>query len=275
MLYVNPARKRLVEKLKRMHPKLQLQDTRNQLASLRVIKQPEEVAVIQKAVNITAGTLTALSDAPGRYKHEFELEAAITSEFRRRGAAGHAYTPIVASGSHATTLHYVDNSDILQKDGLIVVDVGAEVENYAADITRTLCFGSPTARQQSVIDAVKDVQDHALSLLKPGASMRDYERNVVSVMGEALVRLGLITNPNDMAAIRHYYPHATSHFLGLDVHDVGDYSQELRAGMVLTCEPGIYIPEEGIGVRIEDDVLITDSGHTNLSADCSRECFRV
>jgi Xaa-Pro aminopeptidase len=138
------------------------------------------------------------------------------------------------------------------------------VENYAADITRTYALGVPSKRQQQVSEAVQDVQKFALKLLKPGTSLRDYEQKVEELMGEKLLELGLIKTA-EQRNIRRYYPHSTSHFLGLDVHDVGNYEQPLAAGMVLTVEPGIYIPEEKIGVRIEDDVLITKNGVEVLS----------
>jgi Xaa-Pro aminopeptidase len=154
-----------------------------------------------------------------------------------------------------------------------VVDVGAEVECYAADITRTLSLQPPSDRQQAVLDAVKDVQQAAAAFLQPGVDLKTYENYVATQMGRALVRLGLATNPDDRAALRRYYPHATSHFLGLDVHDVGDYSAPLEPGMVLTCEPGIYIPEEGIGVRLEDDLLVTKTGTQNLSGDCAYDAY--
>lgn len=265
-LYANPARRRLADKLRRTQHKLVLFDARHELSTLRSTKQQIEIALIEHAVNITKDTLaeviagTVLTDM----RYEFELEAAITQGFRRRGATGHAYNPIVASGKHATTLHYGENNGPIAQSEYIVVDVGAEVEHYAADVTRTLIQGSPSSRQQAVYDAVVRLQQQALELLRPGTLLRDYESVVEKLTGAELKQLGLISDIHDRKAIRHYYPHSTSHFLGLDVHDVGDYSQPLTANMVLTCEPGIYIPEEGIGVRIEDDILITDSGNRVL-----------
>ncbi len=274
-MYVNPARRRLVQQIRHHAKGVKLRDLRAEFASLRVRKQPEELNALQAAVDITCDTFAALRspNVLSTFQHEYELEAAITHEFRRKGAAGHAYSPIVASGKHATTLHYVTNEGELKPGELAVVDVGAEVEGYAADMTRTLSKKALTARQASVITAVTAVQDFALALLKPGTLLRDYERQVMLRMGKELKALGLITDSHDEAAIRYYYPHATSHFLGLDVHDVGTYNQPLEAGMVLTCEPGIYIPEESIGVRIEDNILITDGGHQNLSMRCAREAY--
>lgn len=268
--YANPAQRRCVQSLRRNHPTLKLHDVSSVLADMRMVKQPAEIRAIEAAVTITCDTLADIRRANhiAALGYEYELEASITHGFRSRGASGHAYTPIVASGHHATTLHYIANTGKLLRDELIVVDVGAEVEHYAADITRTLAIKAPSARQQAVVDEVSQIQTYACSLLKPGLLLRDYERQVNAQMGLALQRLGLIANPKDMAGIRKYYPHATSHFLGLDVHDAGHYDKPLAEGVVLTCEPGIYIPEEGIGVRLEDDILITKNGNRNLSGNC-------
>ncbi len=274
-MYTNPAAQRIVSSLRRGHPSIVIEDITTALSDLRVIKQPQELDAMRHAIDITTTTFDALRDSK-TLKHigtEFGVEAAFTNHFRSTGIANHAYQPIVASGSRATTLHYIENSQVIDPHDLTVIDIGAEVEHYAADITRTVSMSKPSARQQAVIDEVTGVQTRALALLKPGAMLRDYEETVVAYMGEALVRLKLIDNTKDIYQIRHYYPHATSHFLGLDVHDVGNYDAPLAENMVLTCEPGIYIPEEGIGVRIEDDILITSSGNSNLSDNCSHSAY--
>jgi len=270
-MHTLPYRRRLLTKLKRLQPALQTQDIRMDLAHLRMIKQPIELQALQRAIDITSETLIEITE-PSLLKtieHEYELEAAITYGFRRRGADGHAFEPIVGAGVDGTTLHHIHNDNPVRDGDLIVLDIGAGVEHYAADITRTVVRGRANDRQRAIFDAVASVQQYALSLLKPGTLLREYEHRVVDRVGKELVSLGLIASPSE-DAIRHYFPHATSHFLGLDTHDVGDYSQALRPGMVLTCEPGIYIPEEGIGVRLEDDVLITESGHTVMSDACPR-----
>lgn len=270
-VYSLPFRRRLLAKLRRLDPGLTIRDIRPELAGLRSIKQPEELQALQQAIDITTGTLQEITQAGilAKAEYEYELEAALTYGFRRRGADGHAFTPIVGAGAHSTTLHYLENSAPIRPTDLVVLDVGAEVEHYAADITRTVSQRPLTGRQADVFKAVLAVQDYALELLKPGVLPAEYERSVETFMGKQLQRLGLISQP-DRSAIRHYYPHATSHFLGLDTHDVGDYRQPWQPGMVITCEPGIYIPEEGIGVRIEDDVLITATGRQVLSAACPR-----
>lgn len=271
-MYANPARARLLKQLHKHVENLEVVDIRPEMARLRMIKQPEELLAIQAAIDITSETLDTLLTAAKlkRYGYEYELEADITRGFRFGGARGHAFEPIVAGGKRACTLHNVANTAKLISGELIVCDVGAEVSHYAADITRTIAKGKPNQRQQDVYQAVLESQAFALSLLKPGIRLQTYEHKVANFVGKQLKSLGLITSL-DHDSIRKYFPHATSHFMGLNVHDVGDYEQPLKNGVVITCEPGIYIPEEGIGVRLEDDVLITPNGNQVLSAGCRKE----
>jgi len=271
-IYTNPARERLIKSIKDTQPKLELLDLTHHLVVMRMTKQAPELIAIQQAIDITVDTLKAVTRPIQltKYAHEYELEAAITQGFRSRGAHGHAFEPVVASGHRACTLHNVANNGQLASDELVVLDVGAEVEHYAADITRTVALGNPSKRQQAVYAAVLEVQEYAKSLLKPGVFIREYEQQVEQFMGEKLRALGLIKNiAHD--EVRAYYPHATSHFMGLNVHDAGDYSLPLTPGMVLTVEPGIYIPAEGIGIRIEDDALVTTDGIDILSSRLPRE----
>lgn len=272
-MYTNPARGALVDRLKTYNETLDLLDLNQHLARLRMIKQPEELAAIQAAIDITTGSIKESSRLGKlkKYAYEYELEAELTRGFRRRGASGHAFEPIVASGQRACTLHNVANGGALSADELVLMDVGAEVEHYAADITRTVSLsGSPSRRQQAVHAAVIEVQDFALSLLKPGVMLRDYEQQIEHFMGEKLRELGLIKIISH-EEVRKFYPHATSHFLGLNVHDVGEYDRPLEAGVVMTVEPGIYIPAEGIGIRIEDDVYVTPKGPRVLSGKLSTD----
>lgn len=270
-LYTLPFRRRLIAKLRRTNKAVQLQDIRAHLATLRCRKQPSEIEALRRAIHITCDTLADITTSPDlqQAEYEYELEAAISYGFRKRGATRHAFSPIVGAGQHSTTLHHLSNQGLITSQDFIVLDVGAEVEHYAADITRTVCPSKLTPRQQAIFDAVIDTQDYALAQLKPGTDYMTYEHNVAKYLGKHLVHLGVIPVATD-AAIRQYYPQSTSHFLGLDTHDVGDYHAPLEQGMVLTCEPGIYIPEEGLGVRIEDDVLITEYGHEVLSQTCPR-----
>jgi len=265
-LYTNPARLRLIKRLKAQKEGLELLDITMHLVRMRMVKQPIELGAIQAAIDITLATLKDVSRQSRleKYAYEYELEADITRGFRKRGATGHAFEPIIAGGERACTLHNVANAGAFASSELAIMDVGAEVEHYAADITRTFAFGTPSRRQQAVYAAVVDVQAYAKSHLKPGVFLQAYEEKVEKYMGEKLRELGLIKTI-DHQNVRRYYPHATSHFLGLNVHDVGDYTLALEPGNVLTIEPGIYIPEEGIGVRIEDDALVTNKGIEVLS----------
>lgn len=269
--YTNPARAGLVRRLKAVNDRLELLDLTQHVVRMRMIKQAPELIAIQQAIDITMATLKKVSRPAQlkRFAYEYELEAAISQGFRTAGAEGHAFEPIVASGQRACTLHNVANTGQLAAGELIIMDVGAAVSHYAADLTRTVVLGTPSKRQQAVYDAVLEVQEYAKSLLLPGVILRDYEQQVEQFMGEKLRALGLIKTI-DHDEVRRYYPHATSHFLGLNVHDSGDYSLPLAADMVLTVEPGIYIPEESIGVRIEDDVIVTEAGVRALSENLPR-----
>ena len=271
-MYTNPARGALVAKLKTYNSDLELLDVNQHLAYLRMIKQPQELAALQQAIDITAASIKEAAKPAKlkKYAYEYELEAELARGFRKRGASGHAFEPIVAGGKNACTLHNVANNDPLSADELIIMDVGAEVNHYAADITRTISLnGQPSPRQQAVHAAVLEVHAYALSLLKPGTLMREYEKQVTEFMGQKLQDLGLIKD-NSQEEVRKFYPHATSHFLGLNVHDIGDYEKPLEPGVVITVEPGIYIPKESIGIRIEDDVLVTPKGTKILSAKLPR-----
>jgi Xaa-Pro aminopeptidase len=268
--YTNPARAVLVQNMKELNPELELLDLRQQFALMRTIKRPEEIAALRHAIRITSETLQDIQKNISKFSHEYEIEAALSHGFRFKGANGHAFDPIVAAGRNACIIHYEQNNCSIHKKELLLLDVGAEVLQYAADISRTYAIQEPTKRQQQIHTAVLEVQDYAFGLLKPGVLLAEYEQQVTHFMGEKLRSLGLIKNVEE-SEMRKYFPHATSHFLGYDVHDVGDYSRPLEPGVVLTVEPGIYIAEEGIGVRIEDDVLVTETGIEILTRSLSRD----
>lgn len=271
-MYTNPARATLIKRLKEINGNLELLDLRQHLSRMRMVKQAAEIMAIQEAIDITIDTLkTVLKPRQlAKYAYEFEVEADITRSFRRAKAEGHSFTPIVASGQRACTLHHNTNNAALTRGELMVVDVGTSFNHYASDITRTVALGGqPSRRQEQVYQAVLDAQEYAFSLIRPGMTHRDYENEMEKFIGEKLRELGLIKTI-EKDAVRKFFPHATSHFLGLDVHDGGDYEHPFEAGVVLTVEPGIYIPEEGIGVRIEDDVLITPEGCQVLSSRLPR-----
>jgi Xaa-Pro aminopeptidase len=270
-LYTNPAREQLIRRLKELNDSAELLDLRDHVTRMRAVKQPLEIEAIRQAIAITIDSIkyATMRSRLQKYAYEYEVEADIIRYFKKHGSPGHAFEPIIVSGGRACVLHNLSMDGRLSADELLLFDIGAEVSNYAADISRTVAVGPPTSRQQAVHAAVCEVQDFALERLKPGVLLPEYEKDVEAFMGEKLRELGLIRTISS-EEVRKYYPHATSHFLGLDVHDVGLYDQPLAPGMVVTCEPGIYVPEEGIGVRIEDDVLITGDGYELLSERLTR-----
>jgi Xaa-Pro aminopeptidase len=261
---LNTAQSELYKLLERTFQKVQ--DCYRDVAILRTIKQPEEIAAIEKAIKITNAALKLVYDTFDTYKGEYEIEADLTRHIRRTGAAGHAYSPIIAAGKNACTLHYHANNDKLVKKQLVLIDVGARVDGYAADISRTYAFGQATKRQREIHEIVQKAQTACIKLLKPGLRFDEYQTSVDTIMTEAVVAAGFTASD-----LHTYFPHAVSHGLGVDVHDTLAGYETLEPGMVLTVEPGIYIPEEGIGVRIEDDILITDTGHRNLSRQLSTD----
>jgi len=241
------------------------------LKKLAMRKTHFEMPVIQHAINITEKAFRRVLDfiRPGIY--EYEIEAEIIHEFIRNRANGHAYEPIVASGKNACVLHYNANNQICANGDLILMDFGAEYANYAADLTRTIPVnGQFTERQRAIYLSVKKVLDEATSMLVPGTTLEDYHKEVGKVMESELKGLGLISkedienqNP-DLPAYKKYFMHGTSHHLGLDVHDLSNRYDPVMEGMIFTVEPGIYIPEEGIGIRLENNVIVTDQGAINM-----------
>jgi len=261
---LNPGPLRLHEKLAEQFS--EVIDCRKPLAKQRAIKQPEEIQNIRDAIALTIEGFEKVKLNIDQYTAEYEIEADFSHHFRRNGADGHAYDPIVAAGKNACTLHYGKNRDALEKGVFVLLDIGARYKGYAADITRTYAFGEVSDRYRSVHAAVENAHEEIIALLKPGLLTKEYLESVDEIMKNALNGLGLLSSPSDY---RKYFPHAVSHGLGIDVHDSLGGAEKLLPGMVLTVEPGIYIPEEGIGVRIEDDILITESGNENLSAALS------
>jgi Xaa-Pro aminopeptidase len=264
---MNPASREMRERLSRMFANVE--DFRPKLAEIRAIKQPQEIDAIQAAIDLTIESFRHVQSNLSKYKTEYQIEAEFNYRFRHTGGDGHAYNPIVAGGSNACTLHYSHNNAQLKKGSLLLMDVGARHHGYAADITRTYAFGKLTKRQIAIHDAVRNAQTEIIGLLKPGLPVEEYQTSVDTIMKKALVDLTLMKDENDEENYRRYFPHAIGHGLGIDVHDALGRPRTLQAGMVMTVEPGIYIPEEEIGVRIEDDILITDSGYRNLSAKLS------
>jgi len=243
------------------------------LTTLRLIKSPQELEVLQKAIGITANAFKRVLQMVKPGVGEYEIEAEIIHEYIRSKATGHSFHPIVASGADACILHYIANNKICRDGDLLLLDTGAEYSNYAGDLSRTIPInGRFSPRQKQVYNACLRVMRSATQLLVPGSCLDSYQKEVMPVMADELAGLGLIAvrdSQNEeavLSAAKKYFPHSTSHFLGLDVHDEGHKFEVFKPGMVLTCEPGIYIPEEGIGVRIENNILITEDKPRDLTA---------
>ena len=252
------------------------------MQDLRIVKSSAEVELIKHAGNITDKAFRRLLGfiEPGIW--EFEIEAEIYHEFLRNRSRGPAFETIVASGVDSCTLHYVKNDKQCRKDDLVLIDFGAEYANYAADVTRTVpVSGRFSDRQKQVYNAVLRVHKAAIQMLKPGKTLDEYSRMVGSLMETELVGLGLLDagkvkkQSEAQPLYKQYFPHGTSHHLGLDVHDYGDRYRKFEPGMVLTCEPGIYIRDEAIGIRIENDILITEDVPVDLTADIPREADEI
>ncbi|CAB1077572.1 Xaa-Pro aminopeptidase (EC [Olavius algarvensis Delta 1 endosymbiont] len=248
----------------------------------RAVKSELELGPIKQACKITDDTFQRLLGfiKPGVW--EFEIEAEIHHEFIRNRSKGPAFETIVASGADSCVLHYINNDKQCRAGDLVLIDFGAEYANYAADVTRTVpVSGKFSKRQKQVYNAVLNVQKAAIKLLVPGSSLDDYHKAVGKIMESELIGLGLLDpklvkkQSDDEPLYKKYYPHGTSHYLGLDVHDYGDRYRPLEPGMVLTCEPGIYIRDEAIGIRIENDILITADGPVDLTANIPREAEEI
>jgi Xaa-Pro aminopeptidase len=250
--------------------------------NLRVSKSKYEVELMQKAVDIThKGFLRVLQFVkPGVW--EYEVEAEMTHEYIINRSTGHAYEPIVATGANACVLHYVSNNNQCKAGELLLLDCAAEYANYNADLTRTIPVnGKFTARQKKIYNAVLKVHRAAAALMTAGTVLNDINEEVRKIMEAELITLGLLKK-NEVAKqdknnplYKKYFPHGTAHFLGLDVHDVGNRFAKLKAGALLTCEPGIYIREEGLGIRIENNLLITKGKPVDLMANIPIEAEEI
>lgn len=237
------------------------------LQRLRSIKDPIELDLIQLACNITENGMRRVLDFVKPGVMEFEIEAEYIHEFLCNRSNGFAYTPIIASGNNANVLHYIENNQECKDGDLILMDVGAEYANYSSDMTRTIPVnGKFTKRQRDVYDAVNRVKNDATKMLIPGTLWKEYHIEVGNLMTSELLGLGLLDKTDvknedpDCPAYKKYFMHGTSHHIGLDTHDYGILWEPMKADMVFTVEPGIYIPEEGFGIRLEDDVVIQESG---------------
>ncbi len=265
---------RFVEDLKKKYPLHRYERLSPLIHNLRIIKADEEISLIKEACRITGLAFNRILKTIKPGMKEYEVEAEITRDFISYGARGHAYQPIIASGENACVLHYNANNKECKDGELLLMDFGAEYGNYAADCSRTIPVnGRFTRRQRQIYDAVYRIFKTARSMMKPGKTINQVHKEVCLLWEEEHIRLGLYTKEEkdkqnkDNPLWQRYYMHGTSHFLGLDVHDVGSKDTEFRPGMVITCEPGIYIPEEKLGIRLENNILITQGGCIDLMED--------
>lgn len=274
---------RFIEKCKTNYPAHQVYKSAPILHAIRSVKEQEEIDLMQTACDITKKGVQRVLDflKPGVW--EYELEAEISHEFLRNRSKGFAYTPIIASGKNACVLHYIENNMQCKDGDVILMDFGAEYANYASDLTRSFPVnGRYSDRQRAVYNAVLHVKKEAEKLLVPGTLIPEYHKEVGKIMEAELVKLKLIDatdiknqNP-DWPAYKKYFMHGTSHHIGLDTHDSGLYHKPIEAGMVFTCEPGIYIPAENIGIRLEDDLVVQAKGAPkNLMATIPLEAEEI
>jgi len=266
---------RFIKTLKNNYPAHTYLRSQPILQRLRSIKEPEEIALIQQACNITEKGLRRVLSFVKPDVTEYEIEAEYIHEFTRNRANGFAYTPIIASGYSACVLHYIENNNVCKDGDIILMDVGASYANYASDMTRCVpVSGKFTDRQKEVYNAVLRVKEAAAKMLVPGTIWADYHVEVGKLMTKELLGLGLISaddvknEDSNWPAYKKYFMHGTSHHMGLDTHDYGILTEPMQAGMVFTVEPGIYITEENLGIRIEDDYVIQETGEPfNLMAN--------
>ncbi len=251
------------------YPELVIKDLNNIISNHRRIKSDEEVKEIKQAIKYTKAGIEAILKNAKAGINEGHLEALFEYTIKVAGSTGVSFDTIVASGKNATVLHYVDNNQTVKEGDLVLLDLGALSNLYAGDISRTFPIsGKFNERQSALYQLVLDVNKATIEKVKPGLYVRELNEFAKDMLAQGMIKLGLIKEKNE---VDKYYYHGVSHYLGLDVHDTGTYSETLVPGVVLTVEPGIYVAEEGIGIRIEDNVLVTKSGYENLSKDIIKE----
>jgi Xaa-Pro aminopeptidase len=271
MVVVETANDRFIKKCQQRYPLHRYERLAPLMHELRMIKEPEEIKIMQHACDITEAGFRRLLGFVKPGVGEWEVEAELLHEFVRRGSRGFAYQPIIGSGKNACVLHYITNEAVCQDGEMLLLDVAAEYAGWASDLTRTIPVnGRFTKRQRDVYNSVLRVFRGANEILRPGNTPMQYQKQVIELMEEELIRLKLIDAKEaknqgpDKALVKKYFMHGTSHHLGLDVHDVSPPQQPFGEGMVFTIEPGIYIREEGLGVRLENDVVIGKDSNFDL-----------
>ncbi len=264
-----PASMTTFKKIINSYPELKIKDANSILDELRRLKNDTEAEEIRKAIGYTNKGILAMMHQVHVGMNERELESLFEYTIKNAGSKGISFGTIIASGKNATVLHYEDNNCIIQDGNLVLTDLGALSNEYAADITRTYpANGKFTETQKKYYQLVLDVNKEIISMIKPKVTLADLNAKASEMLAEGMIKLGKIKEKSE---ITKYYYHGIGHYLGLDVHDVGTYSKALEPGVVLTVEPGIYVSEEGIGIRIEDNVLVTSDGHDNLSKEIIKE----
>ena len=251
------------------YKELSIKNVNEHIAYLRMFKTEDEIEELKKAIDHTKVGLDCILENIQKREYEYQLFADFVHAITFDGSEGCAFDTIAASGKNATVLHYIDNNDQLNEGDLMLFDLGALHQNYAADISRTYPInGTFTERQKELYSIVLKVNKDTIDFVKPGITWKELNAFAKDKLIEETKRIGLIKEDEE---ISQYYYHSIGHFLGLDVHDVGLYDQPLQEGMVLTIEPGLYVSEEGIGIRIEDDILVTKDGSLNLSESIPKE----
>ncbi len=273
---------RFTNKLRARYPGHEYHRSQPILKKMAMIKSKYEIELIQQSCSITEKAFNRVLEYVRPGVMEYEVEAEISHEFLINRANGHAYHPIIASGKNACVLHYGANNQECKDGEVLLLDFGAEYANYAADLTRSIPVnGQFTPRQRAVYDAVLRVLYEAIQMLVPGASLEEYHQEVGKLMESELLQLGLLDKTDiknqdkDYPAYKKYFMHGTSHHLGLDVHDLSNRYAPVQAGMVFTVEPGIYIPEENLGIRLENDILVTDNGPFDLMENIPLEAEAI
>ena len=259
---------RFVKKFKSDFPNHSILRSAPIMHKIRSIKDPLEIELMQKACDITEKGFRRILKFVETGKMEYEIEAELIHEFLSNRSKGFAYSPIIASGSSACVLHYGENNKSCNEGDVILMDFGAEYANYSSDLTRCVPVnGKFTSRQKEVYNSVLRVKNDATKLLKPGVLLNEYHKMVGEIMEKELIKLQLISNQDvknqdpNWPAYKKYFMHGTSHYIGLDTHDLGSWTNPIEENMVFTVEPGIYIPEEGLGIRLEDDVVVQKNGN--------------
>ncbi|MBU1144898.1 MAG: aminopeptidase P family protein [Firmicutes bacterium] len=251
------------------YPEIRIQNANEILDIKRMYKSQEEVALISQAIEYAKKGIEAIFRFTKPKYNEHQLEALFEYTIKSEGSEGLSFNSIIASGKNATILHYEDNFCEIKDGDLVLLDLGALSDTYASDISRTFpANGTFTSRQAKIYEIVLSVNKKTIEYVKPGIFVADLNRYAKDLLTQGLKAIGLIKEDSE---IDRYYYHSVSHYLGLDVHDVGTYQEPLKPGIVLTVEPGLYIEEEGLGIRIEDNVLVTEEGHINLSESIIKE----